>query len=162
MAEETTNVIEMIEPAPIGMNISREAWAKTPEVLRAEIIRAHRELNERIPIMKDRAAGRKSRRPGGFWELHCCERDGHPERAAELRELLAPEIARLRETEEIFEIYGPRAAAAGLSVPDYIRRFVRLEDALRSDPIEGMFQVCELIGEDPYDLAARYLAGEAA
>src|ERR1700692_1605020 len=100
-----TNVIELIPPAPEGFNVSREAWAKTHPALRSEIIRMHVELGERIPITKDRAAGRKSRRPGGFWELHCCERDGHLERAAELRELLAPEIERLAEYEASLALF---------------------------------------------------------
>jgi hypothetical protein len=48
------NVVEFIEPAPERLNITREQWAKTPEAVRVEVLRAHQEL----------LAGFKKHRPG--------------------------------------------------------------------------------------------------
>src|ERR1700722_1046133 len=100
-----SNVIEMIEPAPAGFNVSREEWARTPAEIRKEIIRMDREMAEGLAILKDRRAGRGKRAPGGFWELHCCERDGNHKRAAELRELLAPEAARMAENDALLQTF---------------------------------------------------------
>jgi hypothetical protein len=38
------NVVEMITPAPAGFTVSREDWAKTPAVIRDEILRMEKEF----------------------------------------------------------------------------------------------------------------------
>jgi hypothetical protein len=43
--------VEMIEPAPEGLNFSREAWAAMPAELRSEIIRTMRELRAGIETL---------------------------------------------------------------------------------------------------------------
>jgi hypothetical protein len=43
-----SNVIELIEPAPERLAISREAWAKTPPETRSEILRMVTELERGI------------------------------------------------------------------------------------------------------------------
>jgi hypothetical protein len=159
-----TNVVEMIEAAPDGLNVSREAWAKTPDVVRSEIIRAHTELNERLPIWKDRAARRKSRSVGGFYEMHCCERDGSPAklaRAAELKELLAPEQA-LFDRAEGFAEFHDMAERQGKRLADVLRAYVAMEDLIRRDPIEGIRRIAANAGIDLEAWAQRVLESDVA
>ena len=67
---------------------------------------------------------------------------GRRERAKKDDELLAM-------NDEIFKTFGPYAEASGLSLPDWIRRNVEIERTFRSDPILGIFQICDLAGLDP-------------
>jgi len=161
---ENSNVVDLIEPAPEGLNISREDWARTPPEIRSETIRMYRELSERIPIEKDRRSGRTHRGKrvkGGFWELHCCERDATPEslaRAAELREILAPEIARIAEIESL-EPFHEMAKANGKTLADVLRQYMAVEQRLRMDPHGEMTQIIANLGIDPTDYATVIAAG---
>lgn len=155
-----SNVIELIEPAPEGFNVSREEWSRTPEVLRAEIIRMHTELAEGVEITKDRAAGRRSRRPGGFWEMHCCERDGQLERAAELRELLAPEIA-LRAGMADLDEYHAMAISHGKTLAQVIGEYVAVERRLANDPVAEIERIAATMGFDLEGWALKQLADDA-
>ena len=60
-----SNIVEMIEPAPARLAISREAWARTPEVIRDEIWRMVRELTAGIERHKPAAE-----RNAGMQEWH--------------------------------------------------------------------------------------------
>ncbi|WP_409188840.1 hypothetical protein [Bradyrhizobium sp. RDM4] len=157
-----SNVVDMIEPAPEGFNVSREVWASTPECVRSEIIRAHRELSECIPIDKDRRAGRAHRGKrvkGGWYELHCCERDATPEslaRAAELREILAPEIALQALNDDLAE-YHAMAEAGGTTVAKALRQYVAVEQRLREDPEAEIIAIMKNLAVDPIEWARRQL-----
>lgn len=168
---ENSNVIDLIEPAPEGLNISREDWARTPNGIRDETLRMVRELSEGIAIDKDRMAGRNVRVPGkpdpgkrvkgGFWELHCCERDGTPEslaRASELREILAPEIALHALNEELAPFH-EMAKANNTTLAVVMRRYLAMEDLLRRDPDAGIISILTNLGIDPIDYATVVAAG---
>ena len=171
-----SNVVEMIEPAPEGFNISREAWAKTPEATRSEIIRMDREMSEGLAILKDRRAGRAKRIPGqpgdgkrvpgGWWELWKQERDGNVARVAELRDLLAPEAAHMAQKdaeneaiEAIFKHAQATGIGEGMSLPEYLERMVGLESWTRKHPYSGIAQILKSIGIDPIDYATVIAAG---
>lgn len=86
-----SNVVDLIEPAPERLNVSREAWAKTPGVVRGEIIRAHHELS--AGIEKYRPA---SQRHDDLAEFHDLAKASGKSLADVLRQYLAVE-RRLRE-----------------------------------------------------------------
>jgi hypothetical protein len=156
-----TNVVDLIEPPPEGFNISREDWSKIHPDVRSETIRMFREMGEAIPIDRDRRAKGRAHRgkrvPGGFLELHCCERDGNLARAAELREILAPEIARIAENDSLAE-YHDLAAKAGKRLPDVLQAYIEMESFLRRDPVAGIALLMRNLGLDPEAEARRYLA----
>lgn len=153
MRRRDSNVIEMIEPAPDRFNLSREEWAKTPAVIREEILRMHREMNEGLAILKDRRCGRRKRVRGGFWELHCCERDGNLARAEELRAALAPDEERIAANDALEEFH-KMAKRNGKTLVEVLIEYVKLENLLRTDLRDGFFALCERIGFDPIDLLA--------
>jgi hypothetical protein len=156
-------VIELF-PIPQGFNITPEAWAATPAVMQSEICRAHREISQGIAIAKDVRCGRPKahRRPAsapapGFYALHRLELEiaRKPDDAAlqakaeEMREALAPDVTRMAENDDMqeFEQYARREH--GMTLPEYIKSRAALEQLIRRDPIEGIAQVCEMIGRDP-------------
>jgi hypothetical protein len=163
MTEETDMpVIQFIAPAPEGFNISREAWSRLPIVVRDDIVRMHRELSERIPIAKDRAARRRSRSLGGHFELFCCERDGNVARAAELREALAGEIAHhaaVEERDAALEPYHQMAAAAGKKLPNVLREYIGVESRLKVDFDNEFRRIAERFGVDLESWATVTAAG---
>jgi hypothetical protein len=65
MTMKGNNVVEMVQPAPDCLNISREAWAKTPAVVRDEILRMHGELAKGIEKYRPAAE-----RDAGLAEYH--------------------------------------------------------------------------------------------
>jgi hypothetical protein len=154
-------VIQMIQPAPPGFNVSREAWSKTPIVMRDEILRAHGEMGEAIPIARDRAARRRSRSMGGWFELHCCERDGNLARVAELREMLAHEVDPQQRDAELAEFHA-LAASRGTTVKNALGRYINMENLLRANPIEGIKAVAKNAGIDLESWARDVLEEEVA
>jgi hypothetical protein len=158
----------MIEPAPEGFNISRESWARAPAVVRSEIIRAHRELSECIPINKDRAARRRSRSMGGFYELHVLERDiqfltpTQLARVAELRGALAPEIAHhamVAERDADLAPFYDMAKAAGKTLPSVLREYIGIENLIRNNPTAGIKALAKRYGISLTDWATVTAAG---
>jgi hypothetical protein len=50
-----SNIVDLIEPAPDGLNISRTEWAATPEEMRNEIWRMFREFAKGFDKYRDAA-----------------------------------------------------------------------------------------------------------
>lgn len=147
-----------ISVPPASWRLSLDAWNDTSDVIRGEIVRHEREHAEMIPINRDRLAGRGKRCKGGWHELHICERDGDEERAAELRERLAPEEARRLENEELFEgEFGQMAKAAGTTLPAVLQRYSQMEGLLRTDPEAGLNALFTHLGLSPREWAKSYL-----
>jgi len=165
MKETEMPVIQLIQPAPPAFNVSREAWSKTPIVMRDEIWRAYTEMSEAIPVAKDRQARRRSRSLGGHWELHCCERNGSPSamaRADELRLALASEIAHWAAVEQRDADLAPfhdMAKAAGKKLPDVLREYIGVESRLKVDFDNEFRRIAERFGVDLESWATVTAAG---
>jgi hypothetical protein len=175
-------------PIPTPLQISPEAWRACSPDVQTEVTRAWQELSAGIAIQKDRRCGREKphRRANGdmgisFHALHCLDMEiwRRPQDVAKiakaevLRRALAPDVERIEQdiAEEaqriednryIHETYGPMAKKAGLTLEEWIRRFVSIEVSLRTKPIKGFVQICKLIGVDPHEWAAAELAKGAA
>jgi hypothetical protein len=174
--KDSMPVIEMIEPAPACLNISRESWSKTPKAVRDDTLRMVEELNERVPIAKDIAAGRVRRHGlrsgpnagkrvlGGHWELHACENDPTPAnlaRASELRGLLSEEIAHWAAVEardaDLADFHA-LAAAGGTTLKAALTAYVAAEQRLRLNPAAELARIAETVGFDIEVWARQVLA----
>jgi hypothetical protein len=176
MTRKDLNVVEMIEPAPAGFNVSREAWARTPAVVRDDILRAVEELSECIPIQRDIAAGRVRRHGresgpnggkrvlGGHWELYACESDPTPAnlaRASQLREALASEIAHwvaVEQRDMDLSEFHALAKAGGTTLREVLEKYVAVEQRLRLDPAAELARIAETLGFDIDEWARGVLA----
>jgi hypothetical protein len=83
---EGTNVVDIIEPAPDGFNVNREAWAATPSIIRDETIRMFRELSAGIEKYAPAAE-----RDSGLKEYHDMAAKGGQRLADVLRNFAAME-----------------------------------------------------------------------
>jgi hypothetical protein len=171
-------VIDMY-PQPSATNISREDWIATTPVVRDEIIRAWQEMEQGIAVAKDKRCGREKshKRPSAgsdsFYALHVLDMliwrrpddEALQEKAAALRERLAPDVARMQANDSLEE-YHALAKAGGKELADVLRQYIALEQLIRQDPIKGLQMLAKRYGLDFADVLRKALesddAGEAA
>jgi hypothetical protein len=165
------NVVDMY-PQPSATNISREDWIATTPVVRDEIIRAWQEMEQGIAVGKDKRCGReKSHRHeaagDSFYGLHVLDMliwrrpddEALQEKAAALRERLAPDVARMQANDSLEE-YHALAEAGGKKLADVLAQYIAIENMVRQDPIKGLQKLAKRYGLDFADVLAR--ATEAA
>jgi hypothetical protein len=159
---------------------ARRLWPSVSREIRSEIVRACRELSFGVGIAKDAVMGRPKYCPDGFYGLAVAENELYRlehtdatdadlrqarERVWVLEGKLKDDEAEIEHRRAVIREYEPIAKAAGQTLAQWIGDHIEVEKALASDPIEGIFKACDLVGLEPLAVlmsAARQPAKQAA
>lgn len=158
-------------PIPSRMNISRESWLATPQIIRDEIVRAWMELEKGIAVRKDARCGRRKShgRHGAavsFYELYCLEMEAWArpdivplqQEIAALRAKLAPDVERMKANDDLAEFH-ELAIKSGTTLAEALGKYIAVEKRLRTDFDNEIVRILENCGVDPDDFATVTLAG---
>jgi hypothetical protein len=162
------NVVDL-HPMPPILALDRKTWIATPEVVRNDIVRCWREQLQGIAVQKDKCCGRKrSHRamPGAdsFFELHKLDmalwlrpdNEDLQEKAAAMRERLAPDFARLQILDDL-EPFHALAAERGKTLAAVLGEYTEVERRLRVDPVRELERMANSLGVDFADVLAQAL-----